>query len=784
MSASHYVGRIGGLAVALGVGAAVFTGNGVACASPASAGSSGAAGAGSSAGSTATASETKGTAKDAKDTKDAKDGKDAAGTKGADATESGSAAGSDDTDASDTGTKKPKLKWSDIFGGHKADPKPDGDSAQTPDTDAGTDGDATDSKPGKHRGWGKAAENASSNSAVTGTTDNGTPATTKPDPTPLKSWLKSLKADAPKTGATAPTSATTKTTTLSTIATAATTGATAATATATVSPGTATTASTASTPLANLAKRLLDVFAGGSGNSPVAEGPLSWIVAAASRRQIGAEATATNPTMVLNGYNVVATGEPLYVGSFYGMFTNFPGFQGVVQGEQDFDLVDPKTGETVGSFHGLVSQNNSIGFNKTYTQIVVTEVSDPDLVGTGAGKIPPVGSTLASFGTGKYGTVYSSMPTGEFNDDGSSIDVVKYVRVTPLGTFRLFTPYDASKTLTDGVAFNRPIKTQGGYTIVPADPGSAIMQSVTGFPPFFQAVQGTQVYKVIDAEGNTIGTFQGATTVTSDVLGTYTEAVYVTKVLSGDPGVMATEVPPVGSVYNVIYFHSNDLFAIYEARPEEDGTSVYSTYLVTPKGTPKKLDIQFDGAAPPVRESLDVPGDYSLKPVGNLQVVGINGLPPREAILQGYQEFEVYNADGDYLGTVTADRTSQWDVSGNSSEAVLVTGVSDDAGLGGLPPTGSVFNFNYKGTTGFGEAYYSLPGADGKDTVVYKYVTPFGGIQLPYFYDASKGLADYDYYVPDFSSPFARSLSSPLAGAAAGGALGSSNCFNLLSCVA
>ena len=34
MNASRYIGRIGGLAVALGVGAALFTGNGIAWAGP------------------------------------------------------------------------------------------------------------------------------------------------------------------------------------------------------------------------------------------------------------------------------------------------------------------------------------------------------------------------------------------------------------------------------------------------------------------------------------------------------------------------------------------------------------------------------------------------------------------------------------------------------------------------------------------------------------------------------------------------------------------------------
>ena len=40
MSAARYVGRVGGLAVALGIGAAFFTGQRVAWAAPASSGSS------------------------------------------------------------------------------------------------------------------------------------------------------------------------------------------------------------------------------------------------------------------------------------------------------------------------------------------------------------------------------------------------------------------------------------------------------------------------------------------------------------------------------------------------------------------------------------------------------------------------------------------------------------------------------------------------------------------------------------------------------------------------
>jgi hypothetical protein len=467
--------------------------------------------------------------------------------------------------------------------------------------------------------------------------------------------------------------------------------------------------------------------------------------------------------MVLNGYNVVAAGDPLYVGSYYGMFTNFPGFQGVVQGEQDFDLVNPNTGDTVGSFHGLVSQNKSIGSNTIFTQIAVTEVTGP--TGTTKGLLPPVGSVVSSYGTGRYGTMYAAMPT-------ASGDVISYKSVTPFGTFKMWTPYDAAGDLTNYVSFNRPIKTADGFYLAPTVDNSADMMSITGFPPLFTAVQGRQVFSVYDDAGNEVGKFEGLVTVTSDIIGTYTEAVYVTDTLSGNVGTAAGDTPPVGTVYNVIYFHSDDLFAVYSAKPDPAG-NVFSTKLVNPRGKATDIDIKFDAASPPVRTNMVVPGDYTLIPIDELQIIGINGLPPREAILQGYQQLGVYDKNGVYLGTVNADRTSQWDVDGNSTEAVVVTGIAEDAGVGGIPPIGSVFNFSYTGTTGFGQAYYALPG-EARDKVVYKYVTPFGGIPLPSSYDAAKGLSDYDYYSP-FASLENSLLSAPLAAAGAtAGLLGAS----------
>jgi len=766
MNAGSYIGRIGGLAVALGVGAAVFTGTGVAYAEPTGSDSS-TSGASDSGTSTAGGSDS-----DTTSTTDTTSESDTNESSTSEAEESEEAEEAEE--AEDTGKKPRQGIWRDLFGGNKGDttPTPDEKTSEPDSTDGETPsqstGDTTDAekapRTGRHRLWSKPADETTTSASETDSDTSAEKVVAETQQT--KTSLATVTVDEPQTASTASDESTTEDS--------------AETTTTAVTTESAETTSSVSRPLATLVRNILDAFAGNSPWSPAAESPLSWLFAAASRREFSsaaADAEAQNPTMVLNGYHVVATGDPLFVGSFYGMFTNFPGFQGVVQGEQEFDLVDPDDGTVVGSFTGLVSQNNSIGFNKVYTEIVVTEVSDENLVGTEAGDLPPVGTVLASFGTGRYGTVYSAMPV----EGGET--VIKYNRVTRFGTFKIFTPYDAAHDLTDYVSFNRPIKTVDGFYLAPTEDNSAEMMSVTGFPPFFTAVQGKQIFSVYNDAGQEVGQFEGLVTVTSDVLGTYTEAVYVTETLSGNVGTAAGDTPPVGTVYNVIYFHSDNLYVIYSAKPDPGG-NVISTIFVTPNGN-KELDIDFDAVTPPDHDELVVPGEYTLVPVGEKQVIGINGLPPREAIIQSYQQFKVYDADGNLLGTVDADRTTQWDVDGDSTEAVLITNVTsgtpgtDD---GDVPPVGSVFNFSYTGTTGFGQAYYALPGEDGaRNKIVLKFVTPFGGIPLWTNYDAAKGLADYDYYNPFAQNLEMSALSAPLsASGASAGLLGASQMLCVL----
>jgi hypothetical protein len=439
-----------------------------------------------------------------------------------------------------------------------------------------------------------------------------------------------------------------------------------------------------------------------------------------------------SPTLILNGYNVVPSSTENVTG-FYGRFTYPPAVAGVVQGEQEFDVVDPITGKTVGTFEALESNTNSFIFGGTYQELLVTK----DLagtVGTDAGDTPPVGSVIAAINYGHFGTFYSSMPS-------PSGTVISFKIVTPFGDIPVPTTYDAAAGLADHSVDNRPVQLTDDYYIAPQTPSTENFTAITGLPPLFVVVQGDQVFDVYQTGTNaSIGSFQGYFTTTSDIGGNTTEAILVTKDLAGTVGTDAGDTPPVGSVYNVIYHDQLGIGTFYSAIPSPSG-NVITFKLVTPFGD-VPLHTDFDAATPPPIQSLSVPGGYSFVPASTLQPTGINGLPPREVIIQGNQQFDVYNSAGSQVGSFDADVSTQWDILGNYSEAVLITDVTaGTAGTaaGDVPPVGSVFNFLYLGNSGFGVFYSVIPSPSG-DVKSFKLVTPFGAIPVYTPYNAAAGL--------------------------------------------
>ncbi|TGD88087.1 hypothetical protein BayCH28_09915 [Mycolicibacterium sp. CH28] len=459
---------------------------------------------------------------------------------------------------------------------------------------------------------------------------------------------------------------------------------------------------------------------------------------------VGPTVSTLNQTVPFNGFNLVPSSTEL-VTSFYGQWTFWPGGPTLVQGQQKYDVVDPATNENVGSFDALVSTGSPFNVGSKYVELLVTS-NDGTNVGTDSGQVPPVGSLISSFDLiGGFGWSYSAMPS-------SSGDVVAFKILTPFGDIPIPFSFDAAKGIADHTVDNRPVILGNGYSIAPADPTGETYVGTSGFLPYYTTVQAHEVFNYRDPSGNTVGSFEGVLTPTADIMGVKTEAILVTKVTDGTAGTAAGDVPPVGSVFNVMYEADGSTYAVYSSLPSQFGDKV-STILVK-GGTVSNigtfpLNLLDASALPPVKR-LPAPNGYSFLPTSNLVPSGVNGLPPREIQLQGYQQFGIYDAAGVQQGSFDADVATQLDMYGNYSQAILVTKVtSGTAGTdaGDVPPVGSVFNYTYFGNTGFGTYYADLPSASG-DKVSFKILTPVIDIPTWSTYDASAGFGGVSFFDP------------------------------------
>ncbi len=445
--------------------------------------------------------------------------------------------------------------------------------------------------------------------------------------------------------------------------------------------------------------------------------------------------TAPSPTLSLNGYKVVPN-SPETVTSLYGKWTYLPGAPSLVQGTQQFDLVDPKTNTTVGTFNALVSRGD--GYN--YTELIVTSNGGTN-VGTAAGQVPPVGSVVSAFSIGGFGMSYTSIPS-------TSKDVVSFKLVTPFGDIPLPMPFDGAKGIADHTVDNRPVQLTNGYYIAPADPQGETLTGTSGVLPFFSTVQGNQTYNIYNAAGQPVGSFKGIFTTTADIVGDYTQAILVTSNDGTNVGTGAGQVPPVGSVYNVSYAGNDQNYVLYSSLPSPSG-DVVSVSQVTPTGVTNSGQTFIDASAPPSTQTLTGPNGYKYVPTSPLQPVGVNGLPPREVQIQGYQQFDVYDSAGKQIGSVDADVYTQWDLFGIRSNALLITNVTDGTagtGTGDVAPVGSVLNFVNFGN-GFGTAQSVTPTATG-DVSLFNVTTPLGSIPLLPYYAPVPTRTEVDFFDP------------------------------------
>jgi hypothetical protein len=397
------------------------------------------------------------------------------------------------------------------------------------------------------------------------------------------------------------------------------------------------------------------------------------------------------------------------VTGFFGLLTAPPAVGGSVQETQLFDFHDLTTNGT-----GTVNADANIfadPFGDSNQELLITS-------GTGT-DVPPVGSVFDTFTLG-FATglqnVYSAIPGAGVSD----------TLVSPFGDISIPFPfYDAAVVPGSDVGKSA---LESYYGIFPD--GSDTTTAITGDPPLDIGIQGTQLF-----DTGPESTFQAATFNTSDLFANTSEAILVTKDISGIPGTAGGDVPPVGSVFNVInIFGNNTGFQdIYSAIPTTNGDEVSDT-LVTPFGN-VPIPITFDAAA---AHTVAVPlaGGYEIIPSTTPETLtGVVGVPPLDVAIQGTQTFDVDATGGDTAGSFGADVSTASTPFGINDEALLVTGATGDTGtaVGDVPPVGSEFNIFTFGNSGFENIIADLTPSTsgGADVVSDTLVTPFGDYTIP-----------------------------------------------------
>jgi hypothetical protein len=399
-----------------------------------------------------------------------------------------------------------------------------------------------------------------------------------------------------------------------------------------------------------------------------------------------------------------ASGSEL-VTDFYGLGTNGwqqtpPALALSVDGQQLYNYTDTTT-HTTGTFNAFVSTSTNM-YGATTTEVMVApgDYSDPST--------PPIGSvfdTTTNSHNANY-TFYSDLKGAGPNGK----DVITETAHNAFGSHNVATSYDAANVIqTD--QFN----IGNGYTIdaVPStDPGGGYdMTGINGLPPDDMVYQGSQLFNVEDANGNVVGSFEALKTTTSDLAGSYTQALLVTQDISGTVGTATGDTPNVGSVYNT--FTIGGIRSIYEdLTPTQQGAKDVIHYGFT---NPTNTN-GFDAAgAPALGAQQYIPfgtGDHIVPDADFHEVfTGVNGLPPYDVAIQGYQLYDIEDANNQIVGQFYGDVTTTENGYGHINQAIVVT----DPVSGNAPAAGSVFD---TAPHGFGGelVYTDLVGAGPNNT--------------------------------------------------------------------
>ena len=486
--------------------------------------------------------------------------------------------------------------------------------------------------------------------------------------------------------------------------------------------------------LATVLGNVFNPFAGTAPNAPTPESPLSWVMAAATRKELSRAAVnvdPASPALMVNGLTITP-GSPQTVTGIYNRTTAGPAVNQSLQGYQKFNTVDEDG--NLGTFYAYVSTAPYLTA-PTSSRVLYVDSGIADLLGEspGAGALPD-GSVISTSSLGSFVNVYSAIAGADPNsgNDDTVTDILTNTRTGKT--------IDLS-SLVNGLGFN-------AADVSPVLPdyirgvGDPTITSVSALPPLTIAPQGYQTFEYLDADGNTIGHFNAVVTTTKDAIGFSTEALLVT----GYPDAGRGEAPPIGTVYNTIDYGNWEV--VYSSIPQ-DGTDEVTVILANTR-TQDALNISwlyqgFDASKGLTDGtniwSFDFGDGYTVAPTQAQQVfTGVNGLPPVSATVSAIQEFNVMQGS-DSAGTFTATLTTiPTMLLTHDVETLLVTDSSSSA-----VPVGSVFEVESLGL-GFVHVYSDLVGAgvDGQNLITDALLTPWGtAIDVSWLYqgvDVAAGL--------------------------------------------
>ena len=275
--------------------------------------------------------------------------------------------------------------------------------------------------------------------------------------------------------------------------------------------------------------------------------------------------------------------------------------------------------------------------------------------------------------------------------------------------------------IADRTVDNRPIGLGNGFSMAPADPEAETFTAISGILPLFTTVQGASGLQHLRCGRQRSGQFRRS----------FHDHLRHHRCLhTGGPGdrqrrvnvgTAVRQVPPVGSVYNVIYRESDDHYFITLT-----ADAVRQRSLDDP-GESGRRHPQFGHpdrrVLAPGGGELSAAGGYRFVPVSDFKPSGVGGLPPRRSDSGAAGSSTCTTPMASRSGPSMPPSPASGTVSPSTAKLSLVTRVAegDDSAV---PPVGSVFNFVTSGDSGFGSAHSVVPLESG-DLTYFKLVTPW-----------------------------------------------------------